>query len=304
MHACCGESVVGVGIDVRDGCVDGRADEGAGCEQQQPPTLQQRMQQMMGFFKTHYEKHEYRIAMRDGVKLYTQVYTPIAGQFADKGPYPFLMTRTAYSCGNYDNAVVMPRVTGNMEMLESGYILVCQDVRGRWESEGSWVEMTPPKDGKGIDESTDMYDTVDWLLKNVAENNGKVGILGISYPGFYTAASIINGHPAIKAASPQAPMMNLFDGDDSYHGGAFMLGANHSFYAEFYRPQKNPLKVEPKNNFEFFTKDAYAYYLKMGTLANLDSPAGEPIRCITIRRSMTRMTATGWRGTWSSICLA
>jgi uncharacterized protein len=239
-----------------------------------PPTMQQRMQQMLEFAKSHYEKHEYRTAMRDGVKLYTQVYTPIAGQFEDKGPYPFLMTRTPYSCGSYDNDVVMPRVTGNMDILNSGYILVCQDVRGRWESEGSWVEMTPPRDGKGIDESTDMYDTVDWLLKNVKDNNGKVGIQGISYPGFYTVASIINGHPAIKAASPQAPMMNLFDGDDAYHGGTFMLGANHSFYAEFYRPQQNPLKEEPKNNFEFFTKDAYAYYLKMGTLANLDSPAG------------------------------
>ncbi len=240
-----------------------------------PPTsMQQKMQQTKAFLKTHYAKHEYRIAMRDGVKLYTQVYTPIAGEFEDKGPYPFLMTRTPYSCGSYDNDVVEPRVTGNMDILESGYILVCQDVRGRWESEGSWVEMTPPRDGKGIDESTDTYDTVDWLLKNVKGNNGKVGIEGISYPGFYTAASIIDGHPAIKAASPQAPMMNLFDGDDSYHGGAFMLAANHSFYAPFFAPQKNPLKVEPRNNFEFFTKDAYAYYLKMGTLAHLDSPAG------------------------------
>jgi hypothetical protein len=239
-----------------------------------PPSQQQQMRQMADFFKTHYTKHEYRIAMRDGVKLYTQVYTPIAGQFTDAGPYPFLMTRTPYSCGSYDNDVVQPRVTDNMDMLESGYILVCQDVRGRWESEGSWVEMTPPKGGKGIDESTDMYDSVDWLLKNVADNNGKVGILGISYPGFYTAASIINGHPAIKAASPQAPMINLFDGDDSYHGQAFMLAANHSFYAPFYRPQQNPLKVEPPSNFKFFTKDAYQYYLKMGTLAHLDSPEG------------------------------
>jgi putative CocE/NonD family hydrolase len=242
------------------------------------PTPQQQMRAMAEYLKTHYAKHEFRIAMRDGVKLYTQVYTPIAGQFADAGPYPFLMTRTPYSCGNYDNDVVQPRVTGNMEMLKSGYILVCQDVRGRWESEGSWVEMTPPvfdlKTDKGIDESTDTWDTMEWLLKNVAGNNGKAGILGISYPGFYTAASIIYGHPAIKAASPQAPMINLFDGDDSYHGGAFMLAANHSFYAAFYRPQANPLKVEPKNNFKFFTPDAYAYYLKMGTLAKLDSPAG------------------------------
>ncbi|MES2394229.1 MAG: CocE/NonD family hydrolase [Acidobacteriota bacterium] len=238
------------------------------------PSARQQMQAMMEFFKSHYEKHEFRVPMRDGVKLYTQVYTPIKKEFKDKGPYPFVMTRTPYSCGGYDSDQVQPRVTGNKEMLESGYILVCQDVRGRWESEGNWVEMTPPRDGKGIDESTDMYDSVDWLLKNVKDNNGKVGILGISYPGFYTAASIIHGHPAIKAASPQAPMINLFDGDDSYHGGAFMLAANHSFYAPFFAPQKNPLKKEPENKFEFSTKDAYAYYLKMGTIAKTDSPEG------------------------------
>jgi putative CocE/NonD family hydrolase len=226
------------------------------------------------FARLHYAKHEYRIAMRDGVKLYTQVYTPIAGQFEDAGPYPFLMSRTPYSCGNYDNDVVQPRVTNNTAILGSGYILVCQDVRGRWESEGTWFEMTPAKDGKGIDESTDMYDTVEWLLKNVPANNGKVGILGISYPGFYTAASIVDGHPAIKAASPQAPVTDLWMNDDAYHGGAFMLSANHSFYAPFFGPQKNPLKVEPKNDFSFGTEDMYAYYLKMGTLAKLDSPAG------------------------------
>jgi putative CocE/NonD family hydrolase len=231
-------------------------------------------QQQQAFVQSHYAKHEYRIAMRDGVKLYTQVYTPIAGRFEDAGPYPFLMTRTPYSCGSYDDDVVRPRVTSNDAMLQSGYILVCQDVRGRWESEGTWFEMTPSKDGKGIDESTDMYDTVEWLLKHVPANNGKGGILGISYPGFYTAASIVDGHPAIKAASPQAPITDLWMNDDAYHGGAFMLSANHSFYAPFFGPQKNPLKVEPKNDFSFGTQDMYAYYLKMGTLAKLDSPAG------------------------------
>ncbi|SEG55199.1 hypothetical protein SAMN05421819_3477 [Bryocella elongata] len=238
------------------------------------PTPQQQRAAMTEFYKTHYAKHEYRVPARDGVKMYTVVYTPIASEFADKGPYPFLMTRTPYSCGNYDNANVEPRVTSNMDMLKSGYILVCQDVRGRWDSEGHWVEMTPPKDGKGIDESTDMYDTVEWLLKNVAGNNGRVGIMGISYPGFYTSASIIDSHPAIKAASPQAPMMDLFRGDDSYHGGAFMLDANHSFYAAFFSPQKNPLTKEPENKFEFNPKDMYAYYLKMGTLQRLDSAEG------------------------------
>jgi putative CocE/NonD family hydrolase len=230
------------------------------------------------FYRTHYTKHEFRIPMRDGVKLYTQVYTPIPSAFDDKGPYPFLITRTPYSCGNYDNDIVAPRVTANQDILRSGYILVCQDVRGRWESEGTWFEMTPSRhdvgDHHGIDESTDMYDTVDWLLKNVPANNGRVGILGISYPGFYTAASIIDGHPAIKAASPQAPISDLFMGDDAYHGGAFMLSANHSFYAPFFAPQHNPLKVEPHTGFSFPTEDMYAYYLHMGTLAHLDSPAG------------------------------
>jgi putative CocE/NonD family hydrolase len=242
------------------------------------PSPQQRMQAEMEFMKAHYAKHEYRVTMRDGVKLYTQVYTPVAGQFADAGPYPFLMSRTPYSCGSYNSPVVAPRVTGNEDILKSGYILVCQDVRGRWESEGTWFEMTPSRhdvgDGKGIDESTDMYDTVDWLLNNVPGNNGRVGIMGISYPGFYTAASIIDGHPAIKAASPQAPVTDLWMGDDAYHGGAFMLSANHSFYAPFFGVQKNPLTKEPENTFDFGTKDMYAYYLGMQTLANLDSPKG------------------------------
>ena len=229
--------------------------------------------QAMEYVRTHSDKHEFHIPMRDGAKLYAAVWTPARG-FADPGPYPILMTRTPYSCGDYGKSDVPPHVTSNVKLLRSGYILVCEDVRGRWASEGNWVEMTPSKDGHGIDESTDMYDTVDWLIKHVPNNNGKVGILGISYPGFYTAASIVDSHPAIKAASPQAPMIDLFLGDDSYHGGAFMLSANHSFYAAFFGPQKNPLTVEPPSNFNFGTEDMYAYYMKMGTLAHLDTPAG------------------------------
>ena len=238
------------------------------------PSPQEQAARMENFFATHFTKHEYHVPMRDGVKLYTAVYTPIASEYKDAGPYPFLMTRTPYSCEPYGPDKVMPHVTGNQRLLESGYILVCQDVRGRWDSEGTWIEMTPSKDGKGIDESTDTYDTVDWLLKNVPANNGKVGILGISYPGFYAAASIVDSHPAIRAASPQAPIVDLWMGDDAYHGGAFMLDANHSFYAPFFAPQKNPLTVEPPPAFEFPTKNMYSYYLGMGTLAHLDSPAG------------------------------
>jgi putative CocE/NonD family hydrolase len=252
----------------------------AGAQVQTPAPLltpQQQARAMAEFYKSHYEKHEYQIAMRDGVKLYTVTYSPIAGQFADKGPYPFLMSRTPYSCGNYGNDVIQPRVTGNADILHSGYIFVCQDVRGRWASEGSWLEMTPSISaggaGKLVDESSDMYDTVEWLLKNVPANNGKVGIMGISSPGFYTAASIVDSHPAIKAASPQAPIMDLFMGDDAYHGGAFMLSQNHSFYASF-RPQKNPTTKENPTGFEFDRKDEYAYYLKMATIANLDTVKG------------------------------
>jgi putative CocE/NonD family hydrolase len=238
------------------------------------PAVQDQRHQLEDFYRTHYTKHEYHVPMRDGVKLYTVVYTPIAEQFTDRGPYPFLMSRTPYSCGNYGNNVIQPHVTNNPNLIHDGYILVCQDVRGRWNSEGHWFEMTPSKDGKGIDESTDMSDTVDWLLKNIANNNGKVGITGISYPGFYAAASIVDSNPAIKAASPQAPIMDLWMSDDAYHGAAFMLSANHSFYAPFFAPQKNPVTKEPKNDFDFPTQDMYAYYLHMGTLGNLDSPAG------------------------------
>lgn len=226
------------------------------------------------FFHTHYAKHEFQIPMRDGVKLYTAVYTPVRGQFTGEERFPFLMTRTPYSCAPYGVGNVDPHVTANAHLLRSGYILVCQDVRGRWNSEGAWVEMTPSRDGHGIDESTDTADTIDWLLKNVPANNGRVGILGISYPGFYTAASIVDSHPAIKAASPQAPIIDLWRGDDAYHGGAFMLAANHSFYAAFFGPQHNPLTVEPATGFQFPTQDMYAYYLHMGTLAHLDSPEG------------------------------
>ena len=123
------------------------------------------------------------------------------------------------------------------EFEKAGYIFVYQDVRGRYMSEGKFLEMTPHIDDKksktDVDDSSDMSDTVDWLLKHVPNNNGKVGIWGISYPGFYTSASIIDSHPAIKAASPQAPMTNLFEGDDAYHGGAFMLSANFGFYTFF-----------------------------------------------------------------------
>jgi putative CocE/NonD family hydrolase len=231
------------------------------------------------FIKTHYAKYEYRIQMRDGVKLFVSVYTPQAGAFKDSGPYPFLMTRTPYSCAPYGEDKMPARLGPSQELLESGYIFVCGDARGRYESEGVFQEMNPHIDDKkpcekgktcDVDESTDTYDTVEFLLKHVENNNGRVGIAGISYPGFYTSASIIDSHPAIKAASPQAPMTNLFFNDDGYHGGAFMLSANHGFYL-FFKPQKNPtLPEKTAARYNLGAPDSYKYYLQAGPTENLD----------------------------------
>jgi putative CocE/NonD family hydrolase len=138
-------------------------------------------------------------------------------------------------------------------------------------SEGEFVEMTPHKDVKrgpqDVDESTDTYDTIDWLVKNIPHNNGKVGTYGISYPGFYAAAGILDAHPAHKAASPQAPMMDLFMGDDSYHGGAFMLSANFGFYTGFMK-RMEPAPPQTRLPFDFKTPNGYDFYLKMGSLEN------------------------------------
>jgi len=225
------------------------------------------------FIKTHYAKYEYRIPMRDGAKLFVSVYAPVAGAFKDAGPYPFLMTRTPYSCAPYGEDKMPTRLGPSQELLESGYIFVCGDARGRYESEGVFQEMNPhiddKKSSKDVDESTDMYDTVEFLLKHVENNNGKVGIAGISYPGFYTSASIIDSHPAIKAASPQAPMTDLFFNDDGYHGGAFMLSANYGFYVDFL-PQKNPMLPTPSMPYNFGTPDSYKFYLQAGPTENLD----------------------------------
>ncbi len=198
--------------------------------------------------RAHYTKYEFRIPMRDGTKLFVNAMVPQPGAFPDHGPYPFLVTRTPYSCGPYGEDHYPNSVTYSNELAASGYIFVCGDVRGRYASEGTFVEMRPHIDHKSgpqdVDDASDMYDTVDFLLKHVPGNNGKVGITGISYPGFFTSASIIDSHPAIKAASPQAPMTDLFLGaDDSYHGGAFMLAAGYGFYTAFL-PQQNP--VDPR----------------------------------------------------------
>ncbi|MGC2153842.1 MAG: CocE/NonD family hydrolase, partial [Terriglobales bacterium] len=220
--------------------------------------------------REHYTKYEYRIPMRDGVRLFTSIYTPKDSSRT----YPFLIVRTPYSVAPYGVDQYRKRLGPSPDFAKSGYIFVYQDARGRYMSEGTYVEETPHIDNKSkqdVDDSTDLYDTIDWLLRNIPNNNGKAGMWGISYPGFYTAASMIDTHPALKAASPQAPMVDLFMGDDAYHGGAFMLSANFDFYSSFV-PQKNP-ELPPKNEaeFDYHTTDSYDFYLKAGPLGNLRS---------------------------------
>jgi len=223
------------------------------------------------YVRAHYTKYEFRIPMRDGKRLFTSVYVP---KDAGGGPYPFLMDRTPYSVAPYGEDLYPQHLGPSDEFEKSGYIFVYQDVRGRWMSEGEFIEMRPHIDNKkspqDVDDSSDTYDTIEFLLKHVANNNGKVGIWGISYPGFYTSASMIDSHPALAAASPQAPMTDLFLGDDSYHGGAFMLSANFGFYAPFFHPQNGPQTPKPTIEFDFGTPDSYKFYLQAGNVANLE----------------------------------
>jgi putative CocE/NonD family hydrolase len=228
--------------------------------------------------KEHYTKYEFRVPMRDGVKLFTSVYVPKDSSC----PYPFLISRTPYSVAPYGVDQYRTQLGPSPDFDRAGYIFVYQDVRGRFMSEGTFTEMRPhidvKKSSKDVDDSSDLYDTIDWLLKNVPNNNGKAGIWGISYPGFFTSASIIDSHPALKAASPQAPMTDLFMGDDAYHGGAFMLAANFGFYA-FFKPQANP-ELPPKNRvpFDYGTPDGYQFYLDAGSLSHLAAKlSGDPL---------------------------
>ena len=215
--------------------------------------------------KARYTKFEYKIPMRDGVKLFTAVYTPKN----EEERYPILLTRTPYSVKPYGPDKYRDDLGPSPLFGKAGYLFVYQDVRGRWMSEGEFVNMRPEKDGQKVDESTDTYDTIDWLLKNVERHNGKVGLYGISYPGFYTAAGLIDAHPALKAASPQAPVTDWFIGDDWHHNGALQLAHCFNFLATFDRARPGPTK-KFEATFDHETPDGYAFFLRMGPLANAD----------------------------------
>jgi len=226
--------------------------------------------QGLEYVKAHFTKYEYRIPMRDGQRLFTAVYVPKD----DSRTYPLLLKRTPYSVRPY-GANQYPEDLGPSPLFApEGYIFVYQDVRGRWMSEGEFVHMRPHLPRKAtkteIDESTDTWDTVDWLLKRVPGHNGRVGIYGISYPGFYTAAGIIDAHPAIKAASPQAPVNDWFMGDDWHHNGAFFLAHMFNWMSRSGRDRPLPTKTFPRATFEYGTPDGYEFYRRIKTLSEID----------------------------------
>ena len=225
------------------------------------------------YVKEHYIKIDTSIVMRDGIKLYTIIFVP-----KDSAQqYPFLLERTPYCAGPYGTDNYPSSVGPNNSLMKEQYIFVVQDVRGRYMSEGINLEVTPyianKKSNKDVDESSDTYDTIDWLLKNIKNNNGRAGIAGISYPGFYATASLPGAHPGLKAVSPQAPVTDEFMGDDANHNGAFFLLDNFSFMNFFDMERKGPVKEYARPLFVNNIQDAYNFYLKMGTLKNTNGKA-------------------------------
>ena len=227
--------------------------------------------QDINFVKNNFTKREYQISMRDGIKLYTIVYSPKD----NTKPYPILMERTPYSAGPYGDTTYAQRIGPNPTLMKQQYIFVYQDVRGRYMSEGINLEVTPyiknKKTNKDVDESSDTFDSIEWLLKNVTNNNGKVGIYGISYPGFYATASLPGAHPALKAVSPQAPVTDEFIGDDVNHNGAFFLMDNFNFINYFGKPRTGLVKDYGSLMFNNTSKDMYRFFLDLGPLSNTQS---------------------------------
>ena len=195
------------------------------------------------WFPFHYTKREEFVPMRDGVKLYTAIY-----EASGEGPKPIIMMRSTYNLGTYGNGGVGDLWDGLHCFTDRGYIIVEQNVRGTYMSEGDFVDLRPL--GGPTDEATDTYDTIDWLLANT-DNNGSVGIYGVSYPGFYASLSAVCGHPALKAVSPQAPVTDWWNGDDVHHNGAFMLADIYGFGSFFFRPKGNPTPDSQESLVEF-----------------------------------------------------
>lgn len=221
------------------------------------------------WIEANYTKFEYRIPMRDGAKLLTSVYAPkdVAT------PYPFWLLRTPYGIRPYGADAYSDGQGPLRPYGREKFIFVLQDVRGRNGSDGEFVHVRPIKPVKSgptdTDESTDVWDTIDWLVKNVPNNNGKAGLSGVSYPGFYAACGAIEGHPALKAVSPQAPIADWFVGDDFHHNGTFYLPHAFGFLASFGQKLEHPTRESPKP-FDYTTPNGYEFFLNLGSLANAD----------------------------------
>lgn len=221
--------------------------------------------------REHYVKREVYIPMRDGTKLFTAIYLPRDSS----RKYPVLLNRTPYSIAPYGEDNYPAALRPSEHFAREGYIFVFQDVRGKNKSEGAFIDMTPHKPIKkskqDVDESTDTYDCIEWILKNIKNTNGKVGQWGISYPGFYTSAGMIDAHPALKASSPQAPICDWFTGDDFHHNGAFFLPHFFGFSYSFGQPRPAPT-ISTGKSFKYPTSDGYKFYLEyIGPLKNVNT---------------------------------
>jgi len=220
------------------------------------------------FVKDNYDKKEVTITMRDSFNLHTTIYSP-----KDKSKtYPILLKRTPYSCRPYGENEFPSKIGPNIHLMKQGNIIVYQDVRGRWMSEGTYDNMRAyipnKRSNTDIDESSDTYDTIDWLVKNVGNNNGNVGIWGISYPGFYATYATLDAHPALKAASPQACIADFFF-DDFHHNGAYLL-SYFKITSVFGTPKDKPSDTAWYTSPKLKTEDQYQFFLDAGPLSNLN----------------------------------
>jgi len=219
------------------------------------------------YIRLHYSKHEQLVPMRDGVKLFTSIYVP---RDASR-KYPMLMKRTPYSVAPYGEDKFASSLGPSDHFVKAGYIFINQDVRGRFMSEGEFVEVTPHKPSKrsktDVDESSDTFDTIEWLLKNVQGHNGRVGMYGISYPGFYCSAGMIDAHPVLKAVSPQAPVGDWFF-DDFLHNGAFFLAHAYRWIGSNATARPKPTNEKPPA-LEYPTPDGYKLFLDAGNMEDV-----------------------------------
>jgi putative CocE/NonD family hydrolase len=230
-------------------------------------SFSQEQSPLESYIRLHYTKQEHLIPMRDGVKLFTSVYLP---RDTTK-KYPLLMKRTPYGVGPYGVDKFAASLGPSEHFVKAGYIFVNQDVRGRFMSEGEFVQVTPHKPRKqaptDVDESSDTYDTIEWLLQHIPGHNGRVGLYGISYPGFYAAAGMIDAHAALKAVSPQAPVGDWYF-DDFLHNGAFFLAHAYRWLGNNATARPKPTSERPKP-VEYPTPDGYKLFLEAGSMENI-----------------------------------